>query len=152
MDKMRTLSMYNNISDLKNMNQKELQKLSMDIRVLIMKRCSTVGGHLATNLANVEMTMMLYRHFNPKNGYIVFDGAHQGYTHKILTDRKDVFLDKNSYIFFGTDFSLMEQNVSNFKFDKVYIECNYDDKEVQSILDSGGEILLIRIAPLILLL
>ena len=58
MDKMRTLSMYNNISDLKNMNQKELQKLSMDIRVLIMKRCSTVGGHLATNLANVEMTMM----------------------------------------------------------------------------------------------
>lgn len=95
MDKMRTLSMYNNISDLKNMNQKELQKLSMDIRVLIMKRCSTVGGHLATNLANVEMTMMLYRHFNPKNGYIVFDGAHQGYTHKILTDRKDVFLDKN---------------------------------------------------------
>lgn len=92
---MSMLDKYKNISDLQNMDKKTLQKLSMEIRLLIMKRCSTVGGHLATNLANVEMTMMLYRHFSPNNGYIVFDGAHQGYTHKILTDRKDIFLNKD---------------------------------------------------------
>lgn len=59
--------------------------------------------------------------------------------HGMVDNYAYVFLDKNSCIFFGTDFSLMEQNLSNFKFDKVYIECNYDDKEVQSILDSGVE-------------
>ena len=50
-----------------------------------------------------------------------------------------VFLDKDSCIFFGTDFSLMTQNVSNFKFDKVYIECNYDDDKLKEILSSEND-------------
>lgn len=48
-----------------------------------------------------------------------------------------VFMDKESCLFFGTDFSLMEQNVSNFKFDKIYIEANYDDDMIQEALDSS---------------
>ncbi len=59
--------------------------------------------------------------------------------HGMIDNYAYVFLDKNSSMFFATDFSLMEQNVSNFKFNKVYIECNYDDEEVQKILDSGSE-------------
>ena len=47
-----------------------------------------------------------------------------------------VFLDKDSCVFFGTDFSLMKQNVSNFKFNKVMIECNYDDNELQKCLEN----------------
>lgn len=47
-----------------------------------------------------------------------------------------VFMDKDSCIFFGTDFSLMSQNVSNFKFNKIFIEANYDDILLQNALDS----------------
>lgn len=50
-----------------------------------------------------------------------------------------VFMDKESCIFFGTDFSLMQQNVSNFKLDKVYIECNYDDELLQNVLESEND-------------
>lgn len=46
-----------------------------------------------------------------------------------------IFMDKDSCIFFGTDFSLMEQNVSNFSFDKIMIECNYDDNELAKELE-----------------
>ena len=50
-----------------------------------------------------------------------------------------VFMDKESCVLFATDFSLMQQNVSNFKFDKIYIECNYDDEKLQEVLDSGED-------------
>ena len=50
-----------------------------------------------------------------------------------------VFMDKESCIFWRTDFSLMQQNVSNFKFNAIYIECNYDDYELQATLDSGED-------------
>ena len=50
-----------------------------------------------------------------------------------------IFLDKDSTIFFGTDFSLMEQNVSNFAFDKIYIECNYNDELLDMTLKENDE-------------
>lgn len=50
-----------------------------------------------------------------------------------------VFLDKESCLFFGTDFSLMTQNVSNFKFDKIAIECNYNDNNLEDILKLGDD-------------
>jgi phosphoribosyl 1,2-cyclic phosphodiesterase len=50
-----------------------------------------------------------------------------------------VFMDKDSCVFFGTDFRLMEQNVSNFKFDKVFIECNYDDEKLAYALNINDD-------------
>lgn len=50
-----------------------------------------------------------------------------------------VFMDKDDCIFFATDFSLMEQNVSNFKFKKIFIECNYDDFLLQNALDNEND-------------
>lgn len=50
-----------------------------------------------------------------------------------------VFMDKDSCIFFGTDFRLMEQNVSNFKFNRIYIECNYDDSKLDYALKMNNE-------------
>lgn len=50
-----------------------------------------------------------------------------------------VFMDKDNCIFFGTDFSLMQQNVSNFKFEKVYIEANYDDELLQNVMESEND-------------
>lgn len=49
-----------------------------------------------------------------------------------------VFMDKDSCVFFATDFSLMSQNVSNFKFDRIYIECNYDDIHIEHILEDSA--------------
>lgn len=91
---LKYLDNYQGLDSLKNMTLDNLNGLINDIKILILKRCSTIGGHLATNIGNVESVVILYRHFNPKNGYIVYDTAHEGYTHKILTDRKDTFLDK----------------------------------------------------------
>lgn len=91
---LKYLDNYQGLDSLKNMTLDNLNGLINDIKILILKRCSTIGGHLATNIGNVESIVILYRHFNPKNGYIVYDTAHEGYTHKILTDRKDTFLDK----------------------------------------------------------
>jgi len=91
---LKYLDSYQGLDSLKNMNFDDLNGLIKDIKILILKRCSTIGGHLATNIGNVESVVVLYRHFNPKNGYIVYDTAHEGYTHKILTDRKNTFLDK----------------------------------------------------------
>lgn len=50
-----------------------------------------------------------------------------------------VFMDKDDCIFFATDFSLMEQNVSNFKFSKIFIECNYDDYLLQNTLEDEND-------------
>ena len=50
-----------------------------------------------------------------------------------------VFMDKDSCVFFGTDFSLMSQNVGNFQFKKIYIESNYDDELLQSALDNEND-------------
>lgn len=50
-----------------------------------------------------------------------------------------VFMDKDNCIFFATDFSLMSQNVSNFKFSKIFIECNYDDELLQRALDNEND-------------
>ena len=50
-----------------------------------------------------------------------------------------VLMDKNSTMFFGTDFSLMSQNVSNFKFDTILIECNYDDELITDTLNNSNE-------------
>ena len=91
---LKYLDNYQGLDSLKNMTLDNLNGLINDIKILILKRCSTIGGHLATNIGNVESVVILYRHFNPKNGYVVYDTAHEGYTHKILTDRKDTFLDK----------------------------------------------------------
>ena len=91
---LKYLDKYQDIEELKDMSFDELENLIKDIKILILQRCKTIGGHLATNISNVESVVMLYKYFNPKKGYIVYDASHEGYTHKILTDRKEIFLDK----------------------------------------------------------
>lgn len=59
--------------------------------------------------------------------------------HGMCENNAFVFLDKDSCIFFGTDFSIMTQNVKNFKFNEVFIECNYSDEILQSKLNNQNE-------------
>ena len=74
--------------DLKTMSYTELEEEAQKIRQSIIESTSINGGHLASNLGVVELTMAIHRNFDIENDTIIFDVSHQCYTHKILTERK----------------------------------------------------------------
>ena len=73
--------------DLKKLKEKELIDLSEEIRNYIISSCSVNGGHLASNLGVVELTLALHQFFNFPKDKLIFDVGHQCYTHTILTGR-----------------------------------------------------------------
>jgi len=77
--------------DLKNLNKKQLDQLSCEIRDTIIETVSKNGGHLASNLGIVELTIALHKVFDSPDDRIIFDVGHQCYPHKILTGRIDRF-------------------------------------------------------------
>lgn len=77
--------------DIKTLTNKELYKLSYEIREFLIEQLSKTGGHLSSNLGVVELTLSLYKTFNFEKDRIVWDVGHQTYIHKILTGRKDKF-------------------------------------------------------------
>ena len=87
MDKI--LDKVNSTEDLKKLNIEEKKELAEDIRELIINTVSKTGGHLASNLGVVELTIALHSVFNMPKDKIVWDVGHQSYVHKILTGRKD---------------------------------------------------------------
>ncbi|MFW6278896.1 MAG: 1-deoxy-D-xylulose-5-phosphate synthase [Bacillota bacterium] len=78
-------------ADLKVLAKSELKKLAAEIREFLIENISVTGGHLASNLGTVELTVALHYHLNSPRDKIVWDVGHQAYTHKILTGRKDRF-------------------------------------------------------------
>ena len=85
------LDKVNGDSDIKNMNFKQLGELASDIRAFLIENVTESGGHLASNLGVVELTLALHRSFDLENDRLIFDVGHQSYTHKILTGRKNRF-------------------------------------------------------------
>ena len=83
------LERINKSSDLKGLNYIEKEELAEDIRKLIIETVSKTGGHLASNLGVVELTIALHSIFDVEKDRIVWDVGHQSYVHKILTGRKD---------------------------------------------------------------
>ena len=77
-------------SDVKKLTVSQLEQLSEEIREEIMEAVSRNGGHLASNLGVVELTLALHSVFNFPEDKIVWDVGHQSYTHKILTGRRDM--------------------------------------------------------------
>ncbi|MDR1211155.1 MAG: 1-deoxy-D-xylulose-5-phosphate synthase [Spirochaetaceae bacterium] len=77
--------------DLRCLSYAGLRELASEIRALIVSTVSRNGGHLASNLGAVELTIALHRVFDSPNDKIVFDVGHQCYTHKILTGRAASF-------------------------------------------------------------
>ncbi|MBE6741852.1 MAG: 1-deoxy-D-xylulose-5-phosphate synthase [Ruminococcaceae bacterium] len=88
---MSYLGEINSPKDIKKLNIKELECLCAEIREYMIDSVSKTGGHLASNLGVVELTVALHKVFNSPNDQIVFDVGHQSYTHKILTGRKESF-------------------------------------------------------------
>ena len=80
--------------DVKKLNDEELPLLAAEIRKRILAATSKNGGHIGPNLGVVELTIGLHRVFNTPKDRFVFDVAHQGYVHKLLTGRNDERFDK----------------------------------------------------------
>ncbi len=78
-------------SDLKKLSPEKFPELCQDIRELIVEVISQVGGHLASNLGVVELTVALHYLLNTPKDKIVWDTSNQAYTHKLLTGRRDQF-------------------------------------------------------------
>ena len=77
--------------DIRQLNNEQLADLSDEIRTFLIHRVSETGGHLASNLGVVELTLAIHKNFKTENDKIVWDVGHQSYVHKILTGRKDKF-------------------------------------------------------------
>jgi 1-deoxy-D-xylulose-5-phosphate synthase len=78
-------------ADLRKLTPEELSTLALEIRTLILETVAKNGGHLASNLGAVELTLALHLAFDSPRDKIVWDVGHQCYTHKLLTGRKDRF-------------------------------------------------------------
>ena len=85
------LDSINKANDIKNVPVEELPLLASEIREFLIEHISHTGGHLASNLGTVELTMAMHLSFDLPEDKLVWDVGHQAYTHKILTGRKDGF-------------------------------------------------------------
>ncbi len=79
------------VNDIKKLNWDELEVLSTEIRQFLVEKVSNTGGHLASNLGVVELTIAMHLAFSLPEDKMIWDVGHQAYTHKILTGRKDGF-------------------------------------------------------------
>ncbi|WP_434799398.1 1-deoxy-D-xylulose-5-phosphate synthase [Terrisporobacter vanillatitrophus] len=95
-----TLNILNKINgpkDLKSLSRENLNLLSSEIRDVLIKKVSTTGGHFGPNLGMVEATIALHYVFNSPVDKFVYDVSHQSYTHKILTGRKEAFINPEKF-------------------------------------------------------
>ena len=91
------LNKINEPKDLKKLSKEELEKLSEEIREILLKKLSIHGGHFGPNFGMVETIIAMHYVFESPKDKFVFDVSHQSYTHKILTGRKDAFIYEDKY-------------------------------------------------------
>ena len=85
------LEKINQVNDIKQIPPEEYEQLAGEIREFLIEKISRTGGHLASNLGVVELTMALHLSFELPRDKVVWDVGHQAYTHKLLTGRKSGF-------------------------------------------------------------
>lgn len=91
------LNKINEPKDLKGLSKEELEKLSGEIREILLKKLSIHGGHFGPNFGMVEAIIAMHYVFESPKDKFVFDVSHQSYPHKILTGRKDAFIYEEKY-------------------------------------------------------
>ncbi len=91
MDDLKILPTIKKPADVKKLSSEQLNELADEIRKTLINTVSETGGHLASNLGVVELTIALHRVFNSPHDKIVWDVGHQSYVHKLLTGRYDNF-------------------------------------------------------------
>lgn len=87
----KILDGINSPSDLKKLNKSEIPELSREIREFLIESAEKNGGHLASNLGVVELTLAIHTVFDSPKDRIIFDVGHQSYVHKLLTGRREEF-------------------------------------------------------------
>ncbi len=87
----KRLDTINSIDDFKKLKGSEMPQLAHEIREYLVDHVTKNGGHLASNLGVVELTLALHRHFNTPHDHIIFDVGHQSYVHKLITGRRAEF-------------------------------------------------------------
>lgn len=88
---MPLLDNINEPNDIKKIPEKDLRELAVDLRRMLIKSTAKNGGHLASNLGIVELTIALHRYLDFPRDKLIWDVGHQSYVHKILTGRRDRF-------------------------------------------------------------
>ena len=94
---MEILNRINNPSDLKNLNISELHKLCDELREYLIECCANNPGHVASSLGTVELAVALHFIYDTPEDKLVWDVGHQAYAHKILTGRRDAFVNNRKY-------------------------------------------------------
>ncbi|MFC1980821.1 1-deoxy-D-xylulose-5-phosphate synthase [Chloroflexota bacterium] len=93
----RLLDKINSPADLRGLTQEELEQLAAELRHEMVTTVTTTGGHLASNLGVVELTIALHRVFDSPRDKIIWDVGHQSYVHKLLTGRGERFASLRQY-------------------------------------------------------
>ena len=88
---MKILDSINSPSDIKALDEDKLSLLAEEIREFLIDKVERNGGHLASNLGVIELTIAIHRVFDIPTDHLIFDVGHQSYVHKIFTERKDRF-------------------------------------------------------------
>lgn len=83
--------------NVRDLNAQELKQLAVEIRQFLIEKISMTGGHLASNLGVVELTIALYLAFDLPKDKVIWDVGHQSYTHKILSGRRELFDDLRKF-------------------------------------------------------
>ncbi|HBG24708.1 MAG: 1-deoxy-D-xylulose-5-phosphate synthase [Bacteroidetes bacterium GWF2_41_61] len=94
---MEVLSKINSPDDLKELDIKDLEKLCVELRDHILTCCAKNPGHIGASLGTVELTVALHYLYNTPVDKIVWDVGHQAYSHKVLTGRRDSFINNRKY-------------------------------------------------------
>lgn len=94
---MNILNKVNSSNDIKTLSAEQLPVLCEELREFIIQNVAKTGGHLASNLGTIELTVALHRVYDSSVDRIVFDVGHQSYAHKIITGRRDEFPTLRSY-------------------------------------------------------
>lgn len=105
------LDKINKPNDIKRIDPEEYEQLAQEIRQFLIDSISKTGGHLASNLGVVELTMALHIVFDLPTDKLIWDVGHQSYTHKILTGRKNQFNKLRKY---GGMSGFPKRNESNY--------------------------------------
>jgi len=87
----KLLYKINSPSDIRALSQSELDELCIELREVLVRTVNVTGGHLASNLGAVELTVALHRVFDSPKDKVVWDVGHQSYVHKLLTGRREQF-------------------------------------------------------------
>ena len=91
------LEKIKNANDIKNIPPESYDALAEEIREFLIQSISKTGGHLASNLGAVELTMALHLFLNLPEDKIIWDVGHQSYTHKLLTGRREGFVELRKF-------------------------------------------------------